>query len=177
MRGYGGQALLFTSPFITIRGWRSSNHRFPAHRLFNISPYFLQSCSLVFPHTQRGAKAMQTKQPWIVLLGLLVSLGAAAQSDDRRARMLERFDTDGDGQLSDSERVAAREARGQNGRRGADSEARRAEILGEFDADGDGQLNESERQALRESGKYRRGGRGGPEGRRRGRDNRDPEDS
>ncbi|MEM9529497.1 MAG: hypothetical protein AAGA23_01125 [Pseudomonadota bacterium] len=124
---------------------------------------------------------MQRKQRNVLLLGLLLSLGAAAQSDDRRARMLERFDTDGDGQLSESEREAAREAareaRGQNGRRGGDFEARRAEILGEFDTDGDGQLNETEREALRESGKFRRGGRGGPEGRRRGREARDPEDS
>ena len=102
-------------------------------------------------------------------LALMVSFGAIAGSgdrEDRRARLLEQFDTDGDGQLSESERSAAREAG--RGRGGEDFEARRAEILGEFDLDGDGRLGESERRALRESGMMRRGGRGGADGGRRG---------
>ena len=105
-------------------------------------------------------------------LALMVSFGAIAGSgdrEDRRARLLEQFDTDGDGQLSESERSAAREAGGWGGRGGEDFEARRAEILAEFDLDGDGQLGESERRALRESGMMRRGGRGGADGGRRGR--------
>ncbi|MCA9312120.1 MAG: hypothetical protein KDA21_12985 [Phycisphaerales bacterium] len=102
---------------------------------------------------------------------------------DRRG-MLEHFDTDGDGTLSDAEREAARaegkqrldDFRGRmleqfdtNGdgeldatereaahqARRAEMEARRAEILKEFDADGDGQLNKEEREAAHEAGRAR----------------------
>lgn len=78
--------------------------------------------------------------------------------------MLEQFDTDGDGQLSEAERQAARESGAFAGGRGR-GEQRRQQILEEFDADGDGQLSESERQAARESGKFgRRGKRSGGNG-------------
>jgi hypothetical protein len=53
-----------------------------------------------------------------------------------RAAMLERFDTNKDGQLDDQEREAARAAR-------------KAEMLQRFDKDKDGQLSESERDAMR----------------------------
>lgn len=75
--------------------------------------------------------------------------------------MLEQFDTDGDGQLSEAERQVARESGAFSGKRGRGGK-RRQEILEEFDIDGDGQLSETERQAARDSGKFgRRGNRSG----------------
>jgi Ca2+-binding EF-hand superfamily protein len=64
--------------------------------------------------------------------------------DERRARALEEYDSDGDGVLSNGERDALHEARdgshkGKKGRR-----------LERFDSDGDGQLSDSERTAARE---------------------------
>jgi Ca2+-binding EF-hand superfamily protein len=98
----------------------------------------------------------------------------------RRAELFKRFDTDGDGQLSEAEKQAAREqfpgmGRGRrnpemqarmlekydankNGQLDPeeeqaarrDREARRAEFMKRFDTDGDGKLSESERQAMRD---------------------------
>ncbi len=65
--------------------------------------------------------------------------------DDRRAEFMKRFDKDGDGQISDSEREEGfktfREER----------EKRREEFMKKFDKDGDGQLSEEERNAVRDS--------------------------
>ena len=57
--------------------------------------------------------------------------------------MLKKFDADGDGTLSETERTAAREAMQ------AKMQERKAEVLKEFDADGDGTLNETERAAAK----------------------------
>ncbi len=93
------------------------------------------------------------------LLSATSLLGGTAQAEeqdkqDRRAKMLEQFDTNGDGKLDETERKAAREAM-------------KAKVLEEFDADGDGELNEEEKakakEARRKHGKKRgmRGRRGG----------------
>jgi Ca2+-binding EF-hand superfamily protein len=63
---------------------------------------------------------------------------------EARERVLEQFDADGDGQLNEAERQAARA--GFEARRAE----KRAELLERFDADGDGELNETERAAARE---------------------------
>ncbi len=68
-----------------------------------------------------------------------------------REQFMERFDTDGDGVLSEAERAAAREAReAEGGRRGGPEGERpsREEMMKRFDTDGDGQLSESERAAM-----------------------------
>jgi len=60
-----------------------------------------------------------------------------------RDAMMRQFDTDGDGELSDAERQAARaqwEARAGEGRQ---------VMMRRYDKDGDGELSESERQAAR----------------------------
>jgi hypothetical protein len=114
----------------------------------------------------------------------------AALDRDREARREEftkRFDTDGDGQLSDAEKEAARaqfprKGHGRYGREmrgrmlekydankngqldpeekeaaGRDREARRAEFMKRFDTDGDGKLSESERETMREEMRKEKG--------------------
>ena len=88
-----------------------------------------------------------------------------ARCERREAALLSRFDTDGDGELSDAERQAARDAleerfgRGRHhgrGDAGADDDAgeprrdRRERAAGRFDRDGDGRLNRGERRAFGE---------------------------
>ncbi len=69
--------------------------------------------------------------------------GRFASRESRMADMLERFDKDGDGELNEEERQAAREAFR------AEREARRqAWLLEQYDKDGDGVLNEEEQAQL-----------------------------
>ena len=94
---------------------------------------------------------------------------------EMRERMIEEFDADGDGQLSDDERQQAREAmRERRGERGGgpgrgpgrgfgpggppDPNA----LFDEFDADKDGQLSRDEFMKLTENMRQRRGRPGGP---------------
>jgi Ca2+-binding EF-hand superfamily protein len=65
--------------------------------------------------------------------------------------MLERFDADKDGKLSDAERTAARASMQQH--RGE----MRAKMLERFDADKDGKLSDTERKAARAAMKEMRG--------------------
>ncbi len=129
----------------------------------------------------------RTKLPRALLaLPLLVAgLAASAQEPDeraaQRAEMLERYDSDGDGRLSRSERDAARESRAlerwdsdgdgslSEAEREAAREGRRQEqqeIRDRYDADGDGRLSRSERENARADGA--RLGRPGGGGRRGG---------
>ena len=62
--------------------------------------------------------------------------------DTPRARLLEKFDKDGDGKLSEDERAAARNER-------------QEQRLEKFDADGDGKLSETEERAARTQRKAR----------------------
>ncbi len=57
-----------------------------------------------------------------------------------KAKRMERIDTDGNGEISDTERAAAKEKR-------------HAKKLERFDADGDGELSDSERQVIKEKRK------------------------
>jgi Ca2+-binding EF-hand superfamily protein len=118
----------------------------------------------------------------------------------RRQDFMERFDADGDGELSEEERQAVRDyfrqrREEQMQRRlverfdadgdgvlneeeqlnaDAEMEARRVErqarMTERFDTDGDGKLSEAENQAARESFRGGRGGRGGGDGANRWRD-------
>lgn len=65
-----------------------------------------------------------------------------------RQAMLKRFDQDGDGRLSDTERGEARKA-GEAMRTRA--REHHQEALSRFDADGDGKLGETERQTMRDA--------------------------
>jgi hypothetical protein len=64
--------------------------------------------------------------------------GEGRRGDGPRARVLERFDANGDGRLDEGEREAARAAF-------------RARVLERFDADGDGTLSPDERAKAREA--------------------------
>ena len=103
----------------------------------------------------------------VVALAIVTSAAFAADEADQgrrrmrqgqrnpamRAKILEKFDADGNGELSEEERAAAREAG-------------RARMLENCDADGDGELSEEERQAAREARRARQQGRGRRGGRR-----------
>jgi len=81
--------------------------------------------------------------------------GERASAPDPDARKpLNRYDTDGDGQLSARERSAARKERMEW----------RAEMLEKYDSDGDGRLNRAEQAAARADGVRRGAGRGGRTG-------------
>ncbi|MGA0845733.1 MAG: EF-hand domain-containing protein, partial [Luteolibacter sp.] len=81
---------------------------------------------------------------WLSIAAAICTV-AAANAQNRPGRqgpppeIVQEFDADGDGQLSQEERKAAHEARI------ARMQARRAAVLEKFDADGDGELNEEER--------------------------------
>lgn len=78
----------------------------------------------------------------ITALSLQAADGAAADGKHRgefKQALLEKFDTDKDGKLSDSERAAAK----------AQAKERLQEQKAKFDTDGDGKLSDSERDAAR----------------------------
>jgi hypothetical protein len=75
----------------------------------------------------------------------------AADGDDQgrhsgqvRQKILERFDADHDGKLSESERTAARNAFAER------CKERHPELFAKIDTNGDGQLSQEEAQAARE---------------------------
>jgi len=94
-----------------------------------------------------------------ILLGCLV-LGCTAMArgpqggdgppDGKRPemhkKMLERFDADGDGTLSEAERATAKEAR-----KSKMEKHRKKMVLKHFDEDGDGTLSETERAAAKKA--------------------------
>lgn len=87
----------------------------------------------------------------------------ARPSPEMMQKIIAKFDKDGDGKLNESERQAARAARGtgqpdgvaKGGANGAAKGTGRPDgelmkkVIERFDQDGDGKLNESERQAAR----------------------------
>ncbi len=103
----------------------------------------------------------------------------AAMREEMQRRMMERFDTDKDGQISSEERAAAhaemnnRRPQGPEGRVHPGNRRRphseRPEMIERFDTDKDGQLSEAEREAARAAVQERRGERGqrGPRRRQR----------
>ena len=72
-----------------------------------------------------------------------------AKMEARKAKMLERFDIDGDGELSKDERKAMNETL--SAERQERIEAKKQKLLEKFDADGNGELNGEEIQAAREA--------------------------
>ena len=100
---------------------------------------------------------MKTRIAWMLVGSaalLLVAGLARAQAQDpagprplgpMHARVLEKFDTDGDGQLNDAERAAAREALKQR------IAEEKQKFLEKWDKDGDGVLSDAEKAAAKEA--------------------------
>jgi len=150
------------------------------------------------------------KTLWITL-GAIISSSLIVSAEDKpkrpegkdanRAAVMEKFDTDKDGKLSEDERKAMQEARrakvdefrkemitkyDKDGDGELNEEerttartARQAELIKKFDTDGDGKLNAEERAKMpkperRPGGP---GGKRGPDGGKRGRDGAGPADA
>ena len=99
--------------------------------------------------------------------------GKGLPRPEQMQKIIAKFDTDGDGKLNETERQAAKAARG-TGRSGGKSVGGTdrpnpelmKKFLEKFDADGDGKLNAAERQAAYAAkGKF--GGAGGKPGQRK----------
>ena len=96
---------------------------------------------------------MKTKTLLITLAALAIPTLAQAEGDckkgsrcaDRKATILEQFDTDEDGKLDKEERAAAKEARA------AKMAEKKAEILAKYDTDGDGKISKEERQEAKDA--------------------------
>lgn len=97
-------------------------------------------------------KLMKTKTLLLAIAAL--SIPALAQAEDgkkcekgkkgcdqRRERIIEKFDADGDGKLSEEERATAKAAMA----------ARKAEFMARVDTDGDGEISEDEKKAAKEA--------------------------
>lgn len=101
-----------------------------------------------------------TKWTMAVVLGMALAATAARAEDGQgegngrpchkphpklREKILEKFDADGDGQLNEAEREAAKAAMQE--RRGE----RHERLMEKFDANGDGQLDDAEKAAAKEA--------------------------
>lgn len=81
----------------------------------------------------------------MMLSGFAVSsfAGDRQRHPEMRKKILEKFDKDGDGKLSEDERAAAKAAFQEK------HPDAREKVLAHFDKDGDGKLNEEERAAAK----------------------------
>ncbi|MEZ6112126.1 MAG: EF-hand domain-containing protein [Pirellulaceae bacterium] len=105
----------------------------------------------------------------LALTGVARADEAADKGGDLRAQLMKRFDKNGDGQLDESERAAAREAylkqRGQGDAAGRPAGMpNREELLKRFDTDGDGRLSDDERTEAMQAMRRFRGPAGNPAG-------------
>lgn len=134
---------------------------------------------------------MKTKTLLITIAALAIPVLAQAEEgkkacDKKRAHMMEKFDTDGDGKLSQEEREAVKAAMAErkaafmakhdtNGDGEIDEEERKAAkeaFMATYDTDSDGELSKDERQVAREAGAgrpghkrcHKKGGKRGPRG-------------
>ena len=74
------------------------------------------------------------------LTSVALAGGGHGKKGAHKARMLQKYDANGDGQLDATEKQQLK----------ADRQARRAAMLQKYDANGDGQLDATERQQKRE---------------------------
>ena len=78
------------------------------------------------------------------VIGVASADGGGADRDARRAEMIKKFDTNGDGKIDDNEKQAMRDAMK------AKHEQRQQEMLAKYDANKDGKLDDGERQVMRD---------------------------
>ncbi|MBR3945317.1 MAG: hypothetical protein IKK15_09510 [Akkermansia sp.] len=118
-------------------------------------PVFAQQESPMTKEIPAPAPGMEQPRHW----GAAGEMPGRADRKDFHKKMLERFDADQDGQLSDAEKEAMkaemkknhegkRPGHGTRGERG-DRPAMPAEMMDKFDADKDGQLSDEERKNVR----------------------------
>ena len=127
-------------------------------------PVFAQQESPMTKEIPAPAPGMEQPRHW----GAAGEMPGCADRKDFHKKMLERFDADQDGQLSDTEKEAMKAEmkkkhegkrpghgkRGEHGPKGprgerGDRPAMPAEMMDKFDADKDGQLSDEERQSVR----------------------------
>ncbi len=127
-------------------------------------PVFAQQESPMTKEIPAPAPGMEQPRHW----GAAGEMPGRAERKDFHKKMLERFDADQDGQLSDAEKEAMkaemkknhegkrpghgtrgeRDPKGPRGERG-DRPAMPAEMMDKFDADKDGQLSDAEKEAMK----------------------------
>ena len=112
-----------------------------------------------------------------LIAGLFVSLTSFAlaeggKCEEKKAAMLEKYDIDNDGKLSEEERQAAKEdfkaamleKYDTDGDGELSPEEKKAAFIAKFDKDGDGELSEEEKKAAKKGrgkhGKCEKGGKG-----------------
>jgi len=113
---------------------------------------------------------MKTVASLIIGIGFLLTSNALAEDEkkgergkkgDMKAKILEKFDTNKDGQLDETEKAALKKAMAE---RRANGEGKgkskkgdmRKKIMEKFDTNGDGQLDETEKAALKKAMAERR---------------------
>ncbi len=105
-------------------------------------------------------KTQVLKQAGLVMALFGAAYAAEAQTTDSarpsKEEILAKYDADGDGVLSDTEREtmrsemsALRGQRGQGGQSGQRQRPNREEIIAKYDADGDGVLSDAEKETMR----------------------------
>src|SRR5262249_11154290 len=131
----------------------AGSHRSPPRRRA-ISRACLAARALLFVGRERE-KHMKTttKTKKLGIAAVLVALctagaGVALANGDhdggpRKAELLQKFDTNHDGKLDESEKQAMRAAFA------AEAQARKQEMLAKYDTNHDGKLDDAERQAMR----------------------------
>jgi len=97
-----------------------------------------------------------------------------ALREQRKTRMLAKFDTDKNGVLSDAERVAMKAERESMRTERAARQARRQELLKKYDANTSGRLDPEEIKAAKAAGEDIPRFKGGPNGKKAGKGNGSP---
>jgi len=93
-----------------------------------------------------------------LILGLSTSFAEDSKKGDKEGKrpskeeILAKFDTDGDGELSETEKAAAKAFKEAN----KGSRPSKEEMLETYDTDGDGELSSDEKKAMREAIKAER---------------------
>src|SRR5262249_40726685 len=100
----------------------------------------------------------------ILVLGGMVSATASADEQDKGGRsreaLIKKYDKNGDGQLDEQEKEAAKkELQGKRGDAGAGN---KRELLKKYDKNGDGKLDEQEREAAQKELGNNAAGKGKP---------------
>jgi hypothetical protein len=121
---------------LTTQGSIMKNENFCLHLIFVVA---IATILAVFPTSMRAEDT------------------AAGTEGPPQERFLERFDTDGDGVISDAEKEAAKgQLKGRRGKGAENRNADRQRMHGRLDTDGDGVISDTERETGRAAMQERR---------------------